>query len=126
MVIWDLLPVGFEDAAAGSLVWRRIVFQMDIDDICMMSSRVIDWTLDPRCQLLDRSQPLPGGFPGGFWLSGCCLVAGVEEVVPWQRKGRWGWWKPGQPRRHPRIPARWLGEENKLKPTCPDWASWCQ
>lgn len=42
MVIWDLLPVGFEDAAAGLLVWRRVVFQKDNDYICVRSSRVID------------------------------------------------------------------------------------
>ena len=65
MVIWDLLPVGFGDAAAGPLVWRRIVFQKDFVYICVRSIRVIDWTLDPRRRLLDRSQPLPGGFPGG-------------------------------------------------------------
>lgn len=31
---------------------------------------MIDWTLDPRRRLLDRSLPLPGGFPGGSWLPG--------------------------------------------------------
>ena len=42
---------------------------------------MIDWTLDPRRRLLDRSLPLLGGFPGGSWLPGAGLVAGVEEVV---------------------------------------------
>ena len=41
---------------------------------------MIDWTLDPRRWLLDRSLPLPGGFPGGSGFSGCRAVAGVEEV----------------------------------------------
>ena len=42
---------------------------------------MIDWTSDPRRRLLDRNQPLPGEFPGGSWLPGAGLVAGVEEVV---------------------------------------------
>ena len=65
---------------------------------------MIDWTLDPRRRLLDRSLPLPGGFPGGSWLPGCwfggrsgggCSVAleggpDVHEVVVRERAFRNG------------------------------------